>query len=292
MMARSWLFVPGDSRRKIEKGFGSEADALILDLEDSISMSDKAVARDLVVETLRTQAGRGRPQLWVRINPLGAEHALADLAAIVGPGLAGIVLPKAEGAHDLVRLDANLEALEALAGVPLGATKVMPIATETPRALFHLSEYGGHRRLAALTWGAEDLPAAIGATINRLEDGRYTDLCRLARSLCLAAAAAADVTAVETVYPTFRDLEGLAVYARLGRQEGFGGMMAIHPDQVTVINAAFTPSADELAWARRVVDAFQGNSGVVALEGRMLDAPHRKQAQRVLDRAAVLRPEA
>lgn len=283
MTARSWLFVPGDSPSKIEKALGSGADAVILDLEDSVAPASKAAARDGVAQILRRPRAGGGPQLWVRVNPLTTTLALEDLAAIVVAAPDGVVLPKAEGAGDIERLDHYLEALEAGAGRPIGATSILPISTETPRALFKLDSYAQVAgRLAGLTWGAEDLPSAVGASINHGSDGAFTDLCRLARTLCLAGAAAADVSAIETVYPAFRDFDGLRAYADLGRKEGFGGMLAIHPAQVEIINAAFTPSEAEIGHAQQVLEAFRQGAGVISLDGQMLDAPHLKQAQRIL----------
>ena len=287
--ARAWLFVPGDRGERIAKARASSgADALILDLEDSVAESAKAAARQIVAEALASAKGVEGPELWVRINPLSGPWALADLAAVLPGTPAGIVLPKPDGVADVLRLGHYLDALEAAAGLASGSTRILPIATETPASLFALGGYAqGAGRLAAMTWGAEDLPTAVGAEISRLEDGGYTDLCRLARSLCLAGAAAAGVAAIDTVYPAFRDLDGLRAHATAGRREGFAGMMAIHPAQVEVINAVFTPSEGELAHARRVVDAFAAapGAGVLSLDGRMIDLPHLTQARRTLDRA-------
>jgi citrate lyase subunit beta/citryl-CoA lyase len=284
MAPRAFLFVPADSPRKLAKGLASGADALILDLEDSVAAANKPAAREGAAQALTERAGDG-PQLWVRINPLDTPFALADLAAVVAGAPDGIVLPKAEGAAGVQRLAHYLDALEAQANLARGAVRIMPIATETPAALFTLGTYAGSSpRLAALTWGAEDITAALGASSNRDETGGYNFTCRLARSLCLAAAHAADVPAIETVYPDFCDLDGLAASARAGRREGFSGMMAIHPDQVGLINAAFTPSPDEIDAARRTVAAFaaQPDVGVVSIDGKMFDLPHLKLARRVL----------
>lgn len=283
MVARSWLFVPGDAPAKMEKALGSGADALILDLEDSVALERKTEARAQVRSFLETQGGQG-PELWVRINPLATDLAEADLQAVVGGGPAGIVLPKPDSAQAVIDLDRLLtrEAPEA------GAIRILPIATETPASVFHLHSYAGASpRLAGITWGAEDLSSAVGAETARDEAGGFTPLYALARSLCVAGAAAADVPAIETVYPDFRDLDGLAAYARRGRRDGFVGMMAIHPSQVAPINAAFTPSPAELEFARKVVALFEANpgAGTLALDGKMLDAPHLKQARRLLERA-------
>ena len=282
---RSFLFVPGDSEKKLAKGLGSGADALIIDLEDAVAESAKPAARGLAAEALK---GPRPAELWVRINPLTTAHAAADLKAVVHAAPDGIVIPKPDSAADLARLDGLIGALEAEAGLPPGRIRVMPVATETPASVFSLgSDTAATPRLAALTWGAEDLPAAVGASVNRMPDGQYTDLCRIVRSLAIAAAANAGVPAIETVYPAFRDLAGLRAYAAQGRAEGFTGMMAIHPDQVAVIGEVFTPSPDEIAHARAVVDLFAANpgAGTLALDGKMLDLPHLKQAMRVLNAA-------
>jgi len=282
---RSFLFVPGDSENKLAKGLGSGADALIIDLEDAVAESAKPAARGLAAEALK---GPRPAELWVRINPLTTAHAAADLKAVVHAAPDGIVIPKPDSAADLARLDGLIGALEAEAGLPPGRIRVMPVATETPASVFSLGSYtAATPRLAALTWGAEDLPAAVGASVNRMPDGQYTDLCRIVRSLAIAAAANAGVPAIETVYPAFRDLAGLRAYAAQGRAEGFTGMMAIHPDQVAVIGEVFTPSPAEVAHARAVVDLFAANpgAGTLALDGKMLDLPHLKQAMRVLNAA-------
>ncbi len=296
MNLRSWLFVPGDAPRKLDKAGGAGADVVILDLEDSVAEARKPEARRLVADFLRAGPAPRSP-VFVRINPLSGSHALADLAAVVPAGPDGIVLPKPDGAHDVVRLDHYLTALEASAGLAVGRIRILPIATETPRSLFTLDSYrDASARLAGLTWGAEDLPAAVGASTNRGEDGGYGDLCRLARTLCLAGASAAGLPAIETVYPAFQDAAGLEAYAARGRRDGFRGMMAIHPQQVQVINAVFTPTAREVNQARAVVALFEADPGVgtVAFEGRMLDLPHLKQARALLaaagDATAVLAP--
>lgn len=274
MTFRSLLFVPGDRPERFDKAAASGADALILDLEDSVTAENKGRARDAIAA--RLSGDRTGPALFVRVNPAdGADHA-ADLAAIGAHRPDGIVLPKAEHADDVSRLAARLT------GVP-----ILPIATETPRAIFGLGSYATvARHLAGLTWGAEDLPAAIGATAARLPEGGYTAPIELARSLMLFGAHAAGVPAIETIYPAFNDLEGLAAYAARGRRDGFSGMMAIHPKQIAVINAAFTPDAAERAWALRIVAAFEAAPGVGALQldGKMIDAPHLKQARTVISR--------
>ena len=279
MRLRSLLFVPGDRPDRMEKALRSGADALILDLEDSVAPAAKPEARRHVAEFLNVNS---TAKLWVRINPLGTDEADKDLAAILSSHPDGIVLPKAEGGASVAELTRRLTERGN------ATSRILAIATETPTAIFQLGSYGGAKRLAGLTWGAEDLPAAIGAATSREPDGRFTPPYELARSLCLFGAAAAGVAPIETVYPAFRDLDGLAAYAARARRDGFTGMMAIHPDQVPVINAAFTPSAAEVEHARAVVAAFESNpgAGTLALDGRMLDRPHLVQAQRTLAAAA------
>ena len=275
MTMRSLLFVPGDRPDRMEKALYSGADALILDLEDAVAPAAKPAARNSVAAFV---AAHPAARLWVRINPLDGEEADRDLDAVVGASPYGIVLPKAEGGPSVTELGRRLTERGN------SDAQILAIATETPAAMFHLGTYGGAKRLAGLTWGAEDLPAAIGATTSREADGSYTAPYQLARSLCLFGAAAAEVAPIETVYPAFRDLDGLAAYAARARRDGFTGMMAIHPDQVPVINAAFTPSEAEIAHARAVVAAFAANpdAGALSLDGRMIDRPHLIQAQRTL----------
>ncbi len=276
MRLRSLLFVPGDRPDRMTKALAVGADALILDLEDSVAPAAKPAARIAVAAFLAQP--RAMP-LFVRINPLDTPLADDDLAAVLPGNPNGIMLPKAQGAATLAALDARLS----------GDTAILPIATETPAAIFALGTYGGvTRRLCGLTWGAEDLPAAIGAATSREADGSYTAPYQLARSLTLFGAHAADVPAIETVYPDFRDLDGLGAYAARGRRDGFTGMMAIHPAQVPVINTAFSPTPDDIAAAQAVVDLFAANpgAGALALDGRMVDAPHLKAARRVLSLAA------
>ena len=272
MRLRTLLFVPGDRPERMVKALGLGADALILDLEDSVAPAGKAGARAHVAAFLAEP--RTMP-LFVRINPLDSGLADDDLAAVLPGKPDGIVLPKAEGGASLAALDARLS----------GDIAILPIATETPAAIFTLGSYGGVTdRLVGLTWGAEDLPAAIGAATSREADGSYTAPYQLARSLTLFGAHAAGVAAIETVYPDFRDLDGLAAYAARGRRDGFTGMMAIHPRQVAVINAAFTPSAEERAKAQAIMDLFAANPGAGALQmdGKMVDAPHLKAAKALL----------
>ncbi len=276
MRLRSLLFVPGDRLDRFAKAAASGADALILDLEDAVAASAKDSARAAVGNWLREPAPVPR---FVRINPVDGPLALGDLDALVGTGPDGIVVPKAEGVATILRVDALL-ADRGLSDVPL-----LPIATETPTAIFQLGSYGTvAHRLAGMTWGAEDLPAAIGAATSREPDGRYTPPYELARSLTLFGAHAAGVAAIDTVYPAIRDAAGLAAYAARAARDGFAGMMAIHPAQVATINAAFTPDGDTVARAQAIVDAFaaQPDAGALQVDGRMVDAPHLKQALRVL----------
>jgi citrate lyase subunit beta/citryl-CoA lyase len=279
---RSLLFVPGDSERKLARGLASDADVVIFDLEDSVAGARKAEARRIVADMLRT--GRGNKLFYVRINPLGGPHALADLAAVMPGRPDGIMLPKATPGT-LSRLDHNLESLEAAHGIPVGATGVVAIATETAGAMFELGRFGGvAARLAGLTWGAEDLAADLGAGANRREDGVYDDTFRLARSLALLGAQAAGVAAIDTVYVDYRNTEGLEAECRAARRAGFVGKMAIHPDQVGMINAAFSPTEAQLAWARAVSEAFAANpdAGTIGLDGKMIDRPHLLIAERIL----------
>lgn len=275
MRLRSLLFVPGDRPDRMEKALNLDADALILDLEDAVSRENKAVARAAIGSLLRAPAKQMK--VFVRINSLDSGLLDDDLAALRGCRFDGVVLPKAEGA-------ASIEALKRKAG----DWPVLPIATETPEAIFQLSTYKDVcHLLLGLTWGAEDLSVALGASTSRHEDGSYTSPYELARSLTLVAGRAADVPVFDTVFPAFRDLEGLANYARRARRDGFDGMMAIHPSQIAVINEAFTPSRDELHKAEEIVNAFAANpnAGVLQIRGHMVDAPHLKQAHRIITMA-------
>jgi citrate lyase subunit beta/citryl-CoA lyase len=284
MRLRSLLFVPGDSERKFAKARHCGADGLILDLEDAVAPSRKAEARAIVAGFVMDKTPRSW-SFWVRVNPFDTSLTLDDLAAVVAPGLAGIVLPKANGAQDVARLAHYLDAFEVKTGVDAGQVKILVVATETPQAMFNLGTYApSHPRLAALTWGAEDLGAAVGATANKEADGEWTAPYQVARSMCLFASAAADVLAIDTVYADFRDTEGLAASCRRSRRDGFVGRVAIHPDQVETINRCFSPSDEDVAHARRVVQAFadRPDAGTIGIDGKMYDIPHLKQARRVL----------
>lgn len=286
MKLRSMLFVPADSERKLAKSLGSPADVLILDLEDAVAESRKPVARQMAADFITAQAATIGPRLFVRINPLDTAFAMADLAGVVVPGLAGIMLPKTHSAADIVRLSHGLDALEARAGLAAGSVKIVPVATETAEAMLNMHSFTSTPmpRLAGVTWGAEDLSAAIGAVSNRDDNGAYAPLYDWAASLCLCAAASAGVVPVDTVHTDFRDEAGLAAACRASRRRGFRGRIAIHPDQVPVINAAYSPTEAELAHARRIVDAFaaQPDAGALSLDGQMIDRPHLVQARRTL----------
>ena len=284
MRTRSLLFVPGDSEKKFARACVSGADVLFLDLEDAVAPSMKAAARAMVAGWV-DRAADVVPRLFVRINPLDTGMAGDDLAAVVRPGLAGILVPKADGAGDVARVAALLDTLEADAGMAPGTVKIMVVATETPAAMFALGSYTpSHPRLAALTWGAEDLAAAIGATANKEADGQWTEPYRLARSLCLFAAASAGVVPIDTIYADFRDTAGLEADCRRARRDGFLGRLAIHPDQVEVINRCFSPSDADIAEARKIVAAFaaQPDTGTIGIDGKMYDIPHLKAARKTL----------
>lgn len=283
--ARSWLFAPGDSEHKMEKARASAADIVIIDLEDAVAEPEKPAARERVLNFLKanpTDAAR----LWVRINPIQTALALADLVAIMPGKPGGLMLPKPRGRADAELLGHYLTALEAASGAELGGTAMIIVATETPQGMLAASSYGDLPRVAALTWGAEDIATALGATANREADGSYSFTYELARSLCLVGAAAAGVPAVETIHADFRDETGLRALTEKTRRDGFRGMLAIHPAQVGPINAAFTPSDAECAAAREIVDLFAANPtlGTIGFNGSMLDRPHLVRAQAILGR--------
>ena len=284
-LLKSMLFVPGDSEKKMAKAQGTRASALILDLEDAVSIERIDIARGMTREYLASHGDRARQQVWVRVNPLSTPLALPDLAAVVGGAPDGIVLPKVESVQDVVRLDHYLTALEQRDGVAPGTVRIVVVATETPQAVFALDSYRGvSPRLAGLTWGAEDLSTAIGASTNRGEDGEFEFTYQVARSLCLLGAHAAGVQAVDTLSVDFRDAQRLERDVRASRRAGFSGKIAIHPDQVDIINAGYSPDDDEIRHARAVIAAFEraGGAGTVQLDGKMIDKPHLTQAQRVL----------
>jgi citrate lyase subunit beta / citryl-CoA lyase len=289
---RSLLFVPGDSERKQAKALHAGADALILDLEDSVAEAALPAARARVREFLTAQApGARAQQLWVRPNSLASGKLVEDLSAIIAGRPDGVVLPKVSSVREVHEAGRHLSELEEKAGLGKASTRLIVIATETPRALLTLGEYAPEtvgERLTGLTWGMEDLSAVIGALAKTEPDGSLTPVFELARSLCLIAAAAAGAQAIDGVHADFRDREGLERDVARARRDGFTGKLAIHPDQVPVINAAFTPSEAEIEHARRVLAAFESakGAGVTSLDGKMLDRPHLVLAQRVLERAA------
>jgi citrate lyase subunit beta/citryl-CoA lyase len=285
---RSLLFVPGDRPAMMRKALGSGADALILDLEDSVAVAHKSEARREVLAFLReTRDAADRPRLFVRINPLEGPLAVGDLDCVMTAAPEGIVLPKCRGRSGAALLASRLSVREALHGWPDGGTRILPIATETPAAVFQLGSYAGASvRLCALTWGAEDLAAEIGALANRA-GGTWTAPFRLVRSLCLFGAAAAGVPALDTVHLDIRDLEGLKRLCAEAARDGFTGKLAIHPNQIKPINEAFSPSTDALERAREIVAALseEKGAGVTTLKGEMIDQPHLRAAERLLARA-------
>lgn len=288
MSLRSLLFIPADSEKKLHKGDEVPADVLILDLEDAVAAAHKPAARKLARDYLAERTQNRRSQLWVRINPITAKESRADLESVMAGRPDGIVQPKTRGPDDVIGLARQLDSLEAELGIERGATRILPVATETPQSMFSLGQFSAcGPRLAALTWGAEDLSVAIGATSNKDASGNWTFPFQVARAFCLFAASAAGVLAIDTLYADFRDAAGLREACDSARRDGFGGKLAIHPAQVDVINEAFTPSAEEIAYARRVVAAFaaQPDAGTLALDGRMLDIPHLAQARKMLSMA-------
>ena len=292
MTMRSWLFVPGDSQTKLDKAAGFGADVVIVDLEDAVAPPAKATARMLAksfLETHGTQilAGRGFGR-WVRINPLDTPLWREDLAAIMPGRPDGIMVPKASGPEQLQVLAAELHGWEQRSGVQPGSTRILPLVSETPAAALGIPAYATavQPRLAGLTWGAEDLSAAIGASRKRDSRGYWADAFRYVRAQVLLTAHARGVLAIDTLHADFRDLEGLKEIAAASYADGFAGMLAIHPGQVPVINAAFTPGEEEIAHARAIVNAFNANpgAGALSLDGKMIDQPHLEQARKLLGR--------
>ena len=284
MRLRSLLFVPGDSERKFAKARESGADALILDLEDSVAPPQKAAARAIVSRLVEDKTPRDWA-FFVRVNALDTGLTLDDLCAVVKPGLDALLIPKANGAADIERIGHYLDALEAKAGMAPGTVKLAIVATETAKAMFALGSYApAHPRLVGLTWGAEDLSAALGATDNKEPDGAWTFPYKVARAQCLFAASAAEVAPLDTLYVDFRDPEGLERDCRRSRRDGFTGRIAIHPDQIAAINRCYAPSDAEIAHARRIVEAFAANpgAGTLGIDGKMVDIPHLKAAQKTL----------
>ena len=286
-LMRSYLFSPGDSTRKMEKAASSGADAVILDLEDSVAIADKPAARSATAEFLN-RAGRRDSKLYVRVNALDTGMTDVDLQSIRHASPDGIMLPKSRKADDVLTLSAMLHELDIKA--PDGLVKIIAIATETADSLFHLGTYqNAGDRLNALCWGAEDLSADLGAQTNVDKNGNYTGPYELARTLCLVGARAAGVEPVDGIYGNYRDEDGLWASCRRALRDGFTGKLAIHPAQVNVINTAFTPSEAEIERAARIVEAFElaGNPGVIGFDGEMLDKPHLDRARKLLNRAAM-----
>ena len=284
MKLRSLLFVPGDSERKFARANDCGADALILDLEDSVAPAQKALARDHVAKLI-DRSNKHNWRFFVRVNALDTGLTLDDLVAVVRPGVDAVMIPKATGAVDIERIAHYLDALEAKAGMAQGAVKFVVVATETAKAMFALGAYApAHPRLAALTWGAEDLSAALGATDSREPDGAWTFPYQVARAQCLFAASAADVTPIDTIFVDFRDPEGLERDCRRSRRDGFTGRMAIHPNQIATINRCYAPSEAEIEHARKIVAAFDANpaAGTLGVDGKMVDVPHLKAARKTL----------
>ena len=281
-MIRSFLFVPADSERKLLKAGGVGADALILDLEDAVAAEARPAARELAREY-----AEGKNNVWVRINPMDTDAAAVDLEAVLPSAPAGIVLPKPRSAAAAVELDERLSKLESEHNIEVGSTKILPLCTEHPEALFTLNTYiGATDRLFGMSWGAEDLSAAVGAINSRDDEGNWLPTYEMARSFCLLGAAAAEVAAFDTVFTDYKDADGLRRYASNARRDGFSGMLAIHPSQVALINAAFEPSVEEQERAARIVELFAANpgAGTIGMDGKMIDKPHLIQARRLLDR--------
>ncbi|MES0135581.1 CoA ester lyase [Mesorhizobium sp. M0016] len=285
---RSLLFVPGDSEKKLDKGFGAGADVVIVDLEDSVAPQNKASARDIAARFIGGNRQQTSSAIYIRVNDLSTGLTDDDLAALVPVKPDGIMLPKSNSGQDVQQLSVKLRVHEAENGLPDGAIKILPIITETAAGLLAAGTYAGaSARLAGLTWGAEDLSAAIGARAARDDNGRYTDVFRLARTMTILAAGAAEVAAIDTVFPAFRDMAAFEAECTEAERDGFTGKMAIHPAQVPVINAAFTPSAEAVQRSQAIVAAFEaaGNPGVVGIDGKMYDRPHLRLAERLLARA-------
>lgn len=285
---RSLLFVPGDSERKLEKAFSANADVVIVDLEDSVACQNKAAARSIAASFLMALTRKPETAIHIRVNDLSSGLTDADLAALMPARPDAIMLPKSNGGPDIQQLSTKLRVHEARNDIEDGSTKILPIITETAAGVLAAHTYSGaSNRLCGLTWGAEDLSAAIGARRARDANGRYTEVFRLARTMTILAASAAEVAAIDTVFTDFRDMTALEAECRDAERDGFTGKMAIHPAQVPVINAAFTPSAEAVAQSAAIVEAFAaaGNPGVVGLDGKMVDRPHLRLAERLLARA-------
>ena len=291
---RSLLFIPADDEKKLGKGMATGADALLLDLEDAVSAPRKAAARALCAQYIADTRGlEGRPLLYVRINALDTSLWEEDVAAVAGARPDGILLPKARSGEDVHKLSIALNHGEEKAGAPTGSTRIIALVTETPISLLQLHTYvGSSTRLEGVTWGAEDLSAVLGARTNREDDGRaWTSPYMLARNLCLFTAAAANAQPIDTVFVNFRDEEGLRRECREAVRDGFTGKMAIHPNQVAVMNEVFTPSADEVAQSEEIIKLFADNpdAGALAYRGQMVDRAHVARAERIVARAKTAR---
>jgi len=288
---RSFLFVPADSERKLAKGAQTAADALIYDLEDSVAPAQKAAARATLSGWIKSRPAD--PRTWVRVNEPGSHHLLDDLAAVVPLQPAGIVLPKITGPEDVRVASEYLTMAEAIQGIAVGSIKIIAVCTETPAALLRITELATSKlpRLAGLMWGGEDLSSCLGAADPRTSAGTWRPVYEHARTQCLLAARLLDVWAIDTVFVDVRDGEGCKQSALVARQDGFDGKVAVHPDQVGIINAAFTPTAEEVQRAQRIVSAFEVGQGTVAFEGKMLDLPHLKNARRLLAAVDALRAQ-
>jgi citrate lyase subunit beta / citryl-CoA lyase len=282
---RSLLFVPGDSEKKLEKGFATDADVIIVDLEDSVAIDRKAAAREIASAFIRQKRSEIRARIYVRVNDLLTGLTDADLAGMMAAAPHGIMLPKSVGGTDVTQLSAMLRVHEAENGLADGVTKIIPLITETGAGVLAAGTYRPEPRLEGITWGAEDLSASIGARVSRGEDGRFLDVFRLARALCLLAAS--DTAALDTVFPNFKDEDGFARECREAERDGFTAKMAIHPAQVPIINAAFTPSTEAVQHSQAIVQAFAaaGSAGVINIGGKMYDRPHLRLAERLLARA-------
>ncbi|UYM17754.1 HpcH/HpaI aldolase/citrate lyase family protein [Endozoicomonas euniceicola] len=284
MLAKSYLFVPGDDDKKMLKAKNSGADAVIFCLEDAVVESNKSVAREKVRQFLQAHQKRSEVQLWVRVNSLASPHTLNDLVSVMPGKPFGIFLPKPSDADDFRTVDHYLTALEVQNNLPVGSTPIISVAESSIGAINQNTFINASTRLSGFTWGAEDLPADIGATTNRDQDGAHFLIHRMNRANCLLVASAGNMQAIDGICDDYKSQKKLRAECERARMEGFTGKLAIHPDQVEIINQCFTPSTDEVAYARRVVDAFANakGAGTVGLDGRMLDLPHLKQAQRIL----------
>jgi citrate lyase subunit beta/citryl-CoA lyase len=289
---RSLLFVPGDSEKKLAKGFQAGADIVIVDLEDSVAAANKVAARSIARDFISTHRSQTTARIYIRVNDLASGEIDSDLKGVMATRPDGIMLPKCTGFADVEHLSTKLRVHEAENGLPDGSTSMIPLITETAASVLAAAGYRPQRRLAGLTWGAEDLSAAIGARSARDEAGAYTDVFRLARALTLLAASAAEVPAIDTVFPDFRDESAFRRECIAAERDGFTAKMAIHPAQVAVINDVFTPSAEAVARSAAIVEAFRaaGDPGVVAIDGKMYDRPHLRLAERLLARANAVAP--